>query len=164
MGLNPDPGRCDCFSSAGSSKIKIRTPSWHRSKAQLALCHSRSTSTTCMYAKTVKLNRVKPTQERSVEKPRAPARRDKSSGCCANTMMLLLRSRACALHGIPVAAAAAAAAALAPTRCRPLSSSAGGSLLLPANRAANSIGPCRGPPGPVALAIPTHFRLALRDI
>jgi hypothetical protein len=26
------------------------------------------------YAKTVKLNRVKPTQERSVEKPRAPAR------------------------------------------------------------------------------------------
>jgi hypothetical protein len=33
--LNPDPGRCDYFSSAGSSKIKIRTSSWH--KSQLAL-------------------------------------------------------------------------------------------------------------------------------
>jgi hypothetical protein len=37
-GLNPDPRRCDCFSSAGSSKIKIRTSSsWH--KFRLALCH-----------------------------------------------------------------------------------------------------------------------------
>ena len=29
--------RCACFSSAGSSKIKIRTSSWH--KFRLALCH-----------------------------------------------------------------------------------------------------------------------------
>ena len=36
-GLNPNPGRCICFSSARSSKIKIRTSSWH--KAQLALGH-----------------------------------------------------------------------------------------------------------------------------
>jgi hypothetical protein len=32
---DPDPGRCDFYSSAGSSKIKIRTSSRH--KAQLAL-------------------------------------------------------------------------------------------------------------------------------
>ena len=37
MGLNSDPGLCDRFSSAGSSKIKIQTSSWH--KAQVALCH-----------------------------------------------------------------------------------------------------------------------------
>jgi hypothetical protein len=34
---DPDPGRCDFYSSAGSSKIKIWTSCWH--KAQLALCH-----------------------------------------------------------------------------------------------------------------------------
>ena len=34
---DPDLGRCPLYSSAGSSKIKIRTSSWH--KAQLALCH-----------------------------------------------------------------------------------------------------------------------------
>ena len=39
-GPRPDltmTGRCDFASSAGSSKIKIWTSSWH--KAQLALCH-----------------------------------------------------------------------------------------------------------------------------
>ena len=36
-GLNPDPRRCDVFSSAGPSKIKIRTSSWH--KLKLSLCH-----------------------------------------------------------------------------------------------------------------------------
>jgi hypothetical protein len=35
--LDPDPGRCRSYSSAGSSKIKVRTSSRH--KAQLALLH-----------------------------------------------------------------------------------------------------------------------------
>ena len=34
---DPDPGRCQASSSAGSSKIKIRTSLWH--KATSALCH-----------------------------------------------------------------------------------------------------------------------------
>ena len=34
---DPDLGRCDVSCSAESSKIKIRTSSWH--KADLALCH-----------------------------------------------------------------------------------------------------------------------------
>ena len=33
---DPDPGRCQSYSSAGSAKIKIRTSSGH--KAKLALC------------------------------------------------------------------------------------------------------------------------------
>ena len=36
--MNLDPGRCDCFSSAGSSKIKIRTSSCN--KAHRALSHN----------------------------------------------------------------------------------------------------------------------------
>ena len=34
---DPDPGRCQAFRSAGSSKIKIRTSPWHKDKS--ALCH-----------------------------------------------------------------------------------------------------------------------------